>query len=682
MKISIEWLREYLDLPESAEQLALILTMAGHVVESITEIAGDPVLEVEITSNRPDCLSYLGIAREIAALYGTKLRTPRTAKMLRARQERAEYHIEIRDRDLCPRYVGLVLDGIRIGPSPDWMQRRLAASGMRPVNSIVDITNYVLLEYGHPLHAFDFDKLHEGRIIVGRARQGQKMETLDGIERELDSEMLLINDGAGPVAIAGVMGGRDSEISDTTTRVLLECAYFQPASVRRTSKKLGLSTEASYRFERGADWDGPPAAIARTCYWIRRLAGGQIAGSLQDVYPEPIAPVRIGLRRDRAEALLGVSLTPEFIGSTLKSLHFKPVRQGKGQWLVQCPTFRADMELEADLIEEVARFYGYQRIPATIPASRSAGQSSAVHSPEQATRHIMRGLGFSEIMSLSFAGEQDQRRFPPPEGQSLEIRNPLTEETRFLRAALVPGLVRAVKCNFNHNQYQVQLFEIAKIFRRGADGAVCERNTLAMVGTGAGAGRSWLDPGAEYDFYRLKGAVLALLAGLRCAPAEVVPAPPPAWLNEASSAALMIDGKCLGVLGALHPALAEEYKLKQTVHIAEIDFQGLCPYLFSPIRFQPLARFPSVERDLSITVSREVSYGALRRAILDLGIGELAALELTDVYEGDQIPAGRVGMTLRFTFLDREGTLVIDRVQRFSDNVVRLLRESFGAELR
>jgi len=682
MKISIEWLREYLDLPESPEQLRLSLTMAGHVVESIADIDGVPVLELEITANRPDCLSYLGVARELAALYGRKVRAPGTAKALQAREERAAYHIEIRDRDLCPRYVGLVLDGIRIGPSPDWMQRRLTASGMRPVNNIVDITNYVLLECGHPLHAFDFDKLHEGRIVVGRARQGQRMETLDGVERELDGEMLLINDGAGPVAIAGVMGGRDSEISDTTTRVLLECAYFRPASIRRTAKKLGLSTEASYRFERGADWNGTLAAIARTCYWIRQLAGGRIAGSLQDVYPEAIAPVQIDLRRDRAEALLGVGLAPEFIESTLKSLQFKPVRKGKDQWRVQCPTFRADVELEADLIEEIARFYGYQRIPSTIPACKSAGQSAPVHSLEQAARHALRGLGFSEIMSLSFASLQDQQRFPTPEGQPLEIRNPLTEETQFLRTSLVPGLVKTVKGNFNHDQNSVRLFEIAKVFRRGADGAVAERNTLAMAGSGGGIGQNWLDPGAEYDFYRLKGAIRALLAALRCAPAEIVPAAPPSWLNEAFSAALMVDGKCLGILGGLHPSLIEEYKLKQALYVAEIDFQGLCPHLFSPIQFKPLARFPGVERDLSITVSREVSYGALRQAILGLGIRELSSLELTDVYEGNQIPAGRVGMTLRFTFLDPEGTLVVDRVQRFSDNIVHLLRDSFGAELR
>jgi phenylalanyl-tRNA synthetase beta chain len=682
MKISIEWLREYLDLPEGLEQLRSSLTMAGHVVESITEVAGTTVLELEITSNRPDCLSYLGVAREIAALYGTKIRLGRTAKSMRARKERVAYSIDIRDRDLCPRYVGLVLDGIRVGPSPEWMQRRLEACGMRPVNNIVDITNYVLLERGHPLHAFDFDKLHEGKIIVSRARSGQKMVTLDGVERDLDNEMLLINDGAGPVAIAGVMGGRDSEISDATTRALLECAYFQPASIRRTSKKLGLSTEASYRFERGADWDGPLAAVARTCYWMQELARGRVAGSVQDVYPAVIAPVQISLSRDHAEALLGVSLSPEFIESTLKHLHFRPVRQGKGKWLVRCPSYRADMELEADLIEEIARFFGYQNIPATIPACKSSGQFSAVHATEQAARNIMRGLGFSEIMSLSFAGEQDHRRFPLPDGQPLEIRNPLTEETQFLRASLTPGLVKTVKHNFNHNQRQVRIFEIAKTFRRGADGAVSERNTLAMIGTGLSTGRNWRNPGAEYDFYHLKGAVMALLAGLRCAPPEVVPARAPGWLNDASSAALMVDGKCLGVLGSLHTALEEEFKLKQTVFIAEIDLQGLYPYLFSPTQFKPLARFPTVERDLSIVISREVSYGALRLAILSLGMGELAALELMDVYEGDQIPAGKVGMTLRMIFLDRGGTLVVDRVQSFSDNIVNLLQSSFGAELR
>ncbi len=682
MKISIEWLQEYVDLPDNLARLREDLSMAGLVVESMAEVDGTTVLEIEVTSNRPDCLSCIGIAREIAALYGRKLRRTPAEKVLHVDEERIPFRIEILDPDLCPRYVGLVMDGIRQGPSPAWMQRRLEACGMRPVDIIVDITNYVLLERGHPLHAFDFDRLDQGRIVVARALAGQRMSTLDGVERVLDAEMLLINDGAGPVAIAGVMGGRDSEISDATRRVLLECAYFRPASIRRTSKKLGLSTEASYRFERGADWNGPLDAIARTCYLIRRLAGGRVAGSVQDIYPAPVAPVEIELSHERAEALIGVKLEPSFVTSTLKRLNFKPVRKGRGRWLVECPTYRADMELEADLIEEIARFYGYQNIPTTVPAGKTAGQPSPVSPYERAARNILLGFGYSEAINLSFAGAMEIRRFPLSEGRPLEIRNPLTEDTQFLRAFLVPGLVNTARSNFNHDQRELRVFEIGKVFRRRPEGAVVEQNRLGILGTGRFAGRNWHNTSADYDFYHLKGVITALLTGLRSEPADVVPAPPTAWLNQTSSAAIMIGGVSFGVMGELHHDLAEEFKLKQPVFVAEIDFEALYPHLFSPVRFEPLARFPSVERDLSIIVSQEIAYEPLRKGILGLGITQLAALNLMDVYEGEQIPAGKIGMMLRLTFLDREGTLTVDRVQSFSDNIRTFLRDRYGAELR
>ncbi len=682
MKISIEWLNEFLELPETLGQLREDLTMAGLVVESVTELNGTTVLELEVTSNRPDCLSYLGVAREVAALYGRQLRSFPTARVMRRGKDRISYTIEIRDPDLCPRYVGLVLDGIRVRPSPDWMQRRLEASGMRPVNNIVDITNYVLLERGHPLHAFDYDRLREGRIVVARAREGQKMVTLDGIERQLDGEMLLINDGAGPVAIAGVIGGLESEIGQATRRVLLECAYFQPASIRRTSRKLELSTEASYRFERGADWNGPPDAIARTCYLMRELAGGRVAGGVQDEYPRKLEPVRIELGIGPAQKLLGVSLTPEFVESTLKRLCFRPLRRGKGRWRVECPTYRADMELEADLIEEVARFYGYQNIPTTLPPSRSAGEPSAVYPAERAARSILLGLGYTETMNLTFSSSQDNRRFPLTEGRPLEISNPLTEDTQFLRGFLASGLVRAARHNFNHDQRLVRVFEIGKVFRRGPDGGVIERRGLGLLGTGGAVGANWRNSRPEYDFFHLKGVVNALLAGLRCRQPEVVPAQHVNWLNQSTASAIMIDGKCLGVMGSLHQDLEEEFKLKQPVYLAEIDFQELIPYLFAPVRFEPLARFPEVERDLSFIVSQDVSYASVRAGILGLAIGELAAIDLIDVYEGGQIPAGKVSMTLRLGFVDRETTLTVDRVQGFSDNIRAFLRNRYGAENR
>jgi phenylalanyl-tRNA synthetase beta chain len=682
MRISIEWLRDFLDLPEDLGRMRQELSMVGLVVESMTETDGGPVFEIEITSNRPDCLSHIGVAREIAALYGKKLKAPPVSRVLRAAEERIPYSIEIHDPDLCPRYVGLVFDGIKVAPAPAWMQRRLEAAGMRPVNNVVDITNYVLLERGHPLHAFDFDRLRQGKIVVARASAGQKMVTLDGIERELDDQMLLINDGGGPVAIAGVMGGLNSEISSGTTRVLLECAYFLPVSVRRTSKKLQLSTEASYRFERGADWDGVVAASARTSCLLQKYAGARIAGSMQDVCPAPIVPARIPLERAHAERLLGVSIPSDFIESTLKRLRFKPARKGRGKWLIECPSYRADMELEADLIEEIARFFGYQNIPATLPPSKRVGAHSPVYEYEQAARRILRGLGYSETMSLSFARQEDHAKFPLPSGHPLEIRNPLTEDTQSMRGRLAPGLVRVARHNFHHDQREVRIFEIGKTFARMPDGSVDERHTAGILGTGAWSGKNWHNPAPDYDFFHIKGAVCSLLAGLRCAPFEIVPAGDVPWLDEAESASVVVEERRLGVLGRLHPGLEGELKLKQPVYLAEIDFQPLMPYLFAPVSFQSLARFPAVDRDISIVVPKEVSYSEIRKGILGLGVETLASVDLVDVYEGDPIPPGKMSLTLRLVFLDRESTLTVDRVQGFSDNMRNFLREHFGAEGR
>ncbi len=683
MKISVEWLQEYVEISESPEKLKEDLTMAGLLVESITDSGGTPVLEVEVTSNRPDCLSHTGVAREVAALYRRSLKMPPVARHLTVREERTPYSIEVKDPELCPRYTGLVMDGIEVGPSPEWMRRRLEAAGMRPVNSIVDITNYVLLELGHPLHAFDFELLRDGKIVVARARPGEYIQTLDGVGRELDGEMLLINDGKRPVAIAGVMGGAESEISGSTRKVLLECAYFQPASVRRTSKKLGLSTEASYRFERGADWEGTLPAIARTCHLIEKLAGGRISGSVQDVYPSRMDPVEVLLHRERAEALLGVKLTDEFVRDTLKRLDFKPARKGKGLWLVTCPTWRADMELEADLVEELARFHGYQNIPTTLPPGRSVGEHSHVFEFEKTVRRILRGLGYSEAVNLSFASEADDRRFAPWEqAERVAIRNPLTEDTEFLRTTMAPGLVKSVRRNFNFDQYQVRLFEIGRVYRRQAGGAPTERNTLGIVGTGGITGHNWHQTPEEYDFFHMKGVVASLLHGLRAGMLQVAPAQDVGWLNPANATAILIDGKRVGVIGGLHPELGDLHKFRQNVFLAEIDCVELAGRAFKPIQYEPLPKYPSVERDLSVVVPRDVTYGSVRNGILGLGIPELVSLDLVDVYEGDKIPEGKLSITLRFTYQDRERTLTVDRVQGFSDNVLTYLRNTYGAELR
>jgi phenylalanyl-tRNA synthetase beta chain len=656
--------------------------MIGLLVESIAEVRGTAVLDIEVTSNRPDCLSHMGIAREVAALYKRPLRYPLAQEKLTVSPDAVPYKIEIRDPDLCPRYVGLVLGGIRVGTSPAWLQQRLEAAGMRPLNNIVDITNYVLLEMGHPLHAFDFDILRRGKIVVARAMQGEKMQTLDGIDRDLDGDMLLINDGEGPVAIAGVMGGLNSEISPSTTRVLLESAYFQPASIRRTSRKLGLSTEASYRFERGADWENTVPAIARACYLIEQLAGGHIAGSMQDIYPSKKEPVRVVLKRENATALLGVELSGEFIESTLRQLDFRVEECGKGAWNVACPTCRADMELEADVIEELARFHGYQNIPATLPPSCTAGTLSPTYELENSLRQMMVGHGYCEAVALSFSSEADHKEFHPLQGERIAVRNPLTEDTQFMRTTLAPGLVKSAKRNFNFDQHLVRLFEIGKVYYRGLNGVPTERNALGILGTGGFADCNWMSPEASYGFFHLKGVLTALLRNARICAFQIEPTDSIGWLNPMDSAALKIDGEVMGILGSLSPFLEDKYKLKQPVYLAEINLERLAHYAFSAISYEPLPRYPSVERDLSIVLSRDLDYQAVNRGIFQLAIPELTDIVLIDVYEGEKIPAGKVGLTLRLMFQDREKTLTIDRVQDFINTILSFLTKSFSAELR
>jgi phenylalanyl-tRNA synthetase beta chain len=682
MKISIEWLKEYVDIQESPEKLKEDLSMIGLLVEGIAEAPGSTVLEIEVTSNRPDCLSHIGVAREIAALYCRPLRYPPVQEKPSVSPERIPFAIEIEDPKLCPRYVGLVLDGVKVGTSPEWMQQRLEAAGMRPLNNVVDITNYVLLEMGHPLHAFDFDVLRRAKIVVGRARPGDKFKTLDGTERNLDGDTLMINDGEGPVAIAGVMGGMNSEISSATGRVLLESAFFQPASIRRTSKRLGLSTEASYRFERGADWNNTIPAITRACFLMEQLAGGRIAGSLQDAYPAIKDPVHIQLRQKHAASLLGVDLTAEFIESILTRLAFKLVKEGEGIWDVTCPSHRADMELEADLIEELARFYGYGNIPSSLPPSEIVGVHSPAYHLENAVRSLLTGQGFHEAVNLSFASETDHADFPTGDGNRIAVRNPLTEDTQFMRTSLAPGLVRSAKRNFNYNQHQVCLFEIGKVYGPGPDGTPTEKNRLGILATGGSTGQNWTVAASAHTFFHIKGLVSALLRGIRVCSFEIEGTDSVEWLNRADAAVLKIAGESAGLLGSLAPALEEKYKIRQPLYLVEIDFDRLARYAFSPIQYEPLPKYPLVERDVSIVVGRDAAYRSISGGIRELGIEELAGIDLIDVYEGEKIPKGKVGLTLRFTFQDRERTLTVDRVQSFIDTVLLYLKNTYEAGLR
>ena len=697
MDISYNWLRELAGVQVAPRELAERLTMAGLAVDSVKEAGDDFVLEFDLTSNRPDCLSHLGIAREAAALAGGSVRLPDTE--IQRVEGRAEQFaaVEIADADLCPRYAARVVRGVKIGPSPDWLARRLQAIGQRPINNVADITNFVLHEMGQPLHAFDLAKLAEYRIVVRRARAGERIRTLDGAERELDGQMLVIADAARAVAVAGVMGGEETEISGATTDVLVESAYFDPQSVRRTSKVLGLQTEASYRFERGVDIEGVRRAQDRCVALICEIAGGTATEDAIDVYPRRLAPPTVHFRPRRVEELTGLSVPAEESVRILRSLGFEAGGRGEGEKLsFVAPTWRTDVSIEEDLVEEVARVYGYERIGEALPPSPVTGEYLAGDRRRRAARQVLTAAGFNEAINISFVDEASAleesggSRFEPVpalqtvegEGAFVKLSNPIVEGARLMRPSLLPGLLEATRHNFNHGTRDVRLFETGRVFASGAGDAgrpnEVEAFALLLTGEALEEGRA---AGRPLDFFDLKGALEAAadamrVGGLGFAPASV------RHLREGQGARVSLGGVEVGTLGRLSEEVAAGYKFRQPVYVAEVSLSALLSSGESPARYTPLPRYPSVVRDVSLVAERRVTYGEMRGAVLALGLEECRGVTLVDVYEGANLPEGRRSLTLRVEYRADDRTLRDEEVDAVHARVVAALEGEFGAQLR
>jgi phenylalanyl-tRNA synthetase beta chain len=615
MKISYQWLGDFLDLDVDASGLANLLTKVGLAVEEIEELENDSVLDVEVTTNRPDCLNHLGIAREIAAQLGLQLKSPDFSPPQDEADPSTQLStgVSIENRELCPRYAARVLSEFTIGESPDWLKARLEAVGQRPINNIVDITNYVLLEVGHPLHAFDYHKLEEHRIIVRAAKPSERLTTLDGFERQLDSSMLVIGDARQPVAMAGIMGGEGSEVSQDTRVILLESAYFNPASIRQTARQLGLRTEACFRFERGADPQIPVKALNRTCRLIQEIAGGVMAGPVLDEFPNPPAQNSVQLRSQRLVKVLGVEIDPGFVTDTLSRLEFETSTTEKGIWQVQVPSFRVDVEIEDDLVEEVARHYGYDRIESTYPATSSLGRFLPTDEHDRRLTGTLEGLGFWEAFNYVFTHPSREAAFWNSSPSMAAISNPLTEEDTHLRVSLVPGLVEALRRNLNHGNKNVRLFEMGKVFapgdtKGGAD--FKETSRLGLVVTGTFYQPFWNTAHDDFHFHHLKGVVETLLGRLGCR-GEFEQTSDISFLHPGMAASLSTDGDPIGVLGQLRPELQEAYKFLQPVFVAELFLDPLYGRPLPEPRYESFERLPSVERDLSFIVDKEVEYATM-----------------------------------------------------------------------
>ncbi|OUN01012.1 MAG: phenylalanine--tRNA ligase subunit beta [Firmicutes bacterium ZCTH02-B6] len=667
-----------------------VLPQDAPLGKSVLDAVGldDTVLHLEIYPNRPDCLSVIGIAREVAALAGTRLRLPQVDVTDVDEPVAQATAVEVADTELCPRYTARVMRQVRIGPSPAWLVQRLRVAGMRSINNVVDITNFVMWEWGQPLHAFDYDTLRGGRIIVRRARAGETLVTLDGVERPLDEDMLVIADAERPVGVAGVMGGGNSEVTEGTRAVLLESANFQPVSVRRTARRLGLRTEASHRFEKGLDPNLAAVASLRAAQLIQELAGAQVLAGMIDIYPHPVEPRTVACRPQRIRRLLGTHLSDEEIAAYLEALDLSVQRDGE-RLLVTVPTFRPDIQQEADLAEEVARLHGYDQVPDALPGGTSqvGGQRHPLPLLDR-VRNVLVAMGLMECVTYSFVhpATADRLRWAQddPRRRFIPLRNPLSEEHAVMRTSLLGGLLEAAARNRSRGVRAVHLFEIGAVYHPKnlpLTELPDERRKIGILMMGPVPQEQWGGRLSEVTFYHLKGAVERLLAELGIA-GSFAPGSDPSF-HPGRQAILSVGGQPAGILGEVHPVVADAYDLDETrIYAAELDVAALAGALPGATRYRPLPRFPAVERDVALLVPKDVTAGAVTASIRDAAGELLEDLVLFDVYEGPQVAAGHRSLAYALTLRAADRTLTDEEANTVVARIEETLERELGVRLR
>ncbi len=687
MFISYNWLRELTATKLTPDEIRERLTGVGLAIDSFEARGDDFVIDVEVPSNRGDCLSHVGIAREIAVIDKSQVASTKS-QVSKTEGKTADFaSVTIDDPDLCPRYSARVVRGAKIAPSPEWLVKKLEAIGQRTINNVADITNYVLHELGQPLHAFDLEKLQESKIIVRRARRGEKVKTLDGVERTLDEQMLVIADAARPVALAGVMGGEDSEISNATTDILIESAYFNASSVRRTAKVLGLNTEASHRFERGTDPEGVLRAQERCVELICEIAGGRATEDALDVYPNPVKSREATLRPARVEAITSLRVETEEMQRILTALGFEQRAPDGAALKFIVPSWRHDVSIEEDLIEEVARHTGYDQIKEALPPANSAGEYHSTESRKRALRTILSARGYDEAIGFSFIEQTNDFELIPAfaaagASSAVVLTNPIIEEASQMRQTLLPGLLKSAQHNINHGTRSLSLFELGRVFVSLQPGELPEEHeALTMVATGGVllAGRA--QPEREVDFYDVKGALDAAVEAINLPPLDFETAELK-HLRPGQSAAVSVNGKAVGSIGRLSEAVAASYKFRQPVFVAEVDLTALLAASELPVRYTPLPRFPSIVRDVSLLVDRTVALATLISTIAEQSAPHFIGSQFVGTYEGQGIPDDKRSVTLRLEYRAADRTLRDDEVDAIHWPVVEALKQKFKAELR
>ena len=656
----MNWLKEYIDYNWKPEELAHRLTMAGIAIEGVEEEGDDHIMDLDLTPNRGDCLGMINLAREIAALNGNQIRIPEINLSENGDKIDEFIAVELADPDLCRRYAARLVKNVVIKESPDWMQKALIKSGIRPINNVVDITNYVMLETNQPLHAFDYHLL-EGRnkkIVVRRAKAGENFVTLDENERTLDSEMLVITDGQRAIALAGVMGGFNTEIQGDTRDVLIESAWFLGPNIRRTSRRLALRTDSSQRFEKGSDINGVIYAVNRAAALMQELADGEVVTGICDAYPTPEPNRVIILRPDRVSRLLGTELNMDQIKSYLQSLTF-PIEESDGVLKVEAPTYRPDITMEVDLIEEIARLHGYDNIPAVLPVGNTTqGGLNAVQKFRDRVREVM-AHNLYEVVNYSFINpvQLDNLRLPAnaSERQVVVVANPLSEEQGIMRTTLLPGLLGTAATNLARKNENLAFFEMGAVFYPSEDRLPMENMQLGAIVTGS-QDINWLQNKVNLDFYYLKGLTEDLLRQLNIKDFDFEPVQIESY-HPGRTARILSGGIVLGVIGEVHPLVLQNYDIKPRCCAMELNMEALYACSKDRVMMQEITRYPAVERDMAILVETTRHASEVLKVIREAGSEYLCQVVVFDVYTGEQVPPGYKSMAFRFLFQAPDRTL-------------------------
>lgn len=667
-------------LPDSADVGSRLIDALG---------LNDVVFEIGITPNRPDCLSVIGIAREVAAILGKEVKYPEYGVLEEGGDIEELVSVDVQDPEGCPRYSCRVITGVKIAPSPEWLKKRLEASGIRSINNVVDITNFVLLELGQPLHAFDYDLIEGGRVLVRSAREGEVIKTLDGVERDLTKGDLVICDVKRPIAIAGVMGGGNTEVLEDTRNILLESAYFNPVRVRRTSKRTGLRSESSYRFERGVDPNGVVSALDRASELIRRLASGRVVKGRIDAYPNPIKPSEVRLSIRRMESVLGTGIEPDVIRRIFEGLGLEILGSRDGEMTLRIPTFRVDLTREIDLIEELARHYGYNRIPTTIPLiPMTTDGLKRERMLEERAKEILVSFGFFEVINYSFEDPELLALFDGT--RPLGILNPLTREGSVMRTSLVPGIMRNVILNLNRQAQDIRLFEVGKAYIPREYGLPEEVKRIAAVATGRRQPELW--DKEEFDFFDLKGILERIIEAFSLSNrarfvdsigSEEAEAPQIKFLHPGKSARILIGDEEVGYMGELHPGIREKLEVSKRVFLFEIDLEKLFAYSsLTGKRFTPLPKFPSVRRDIALIVDEGVPVGKILDELRRVEPNLIEEVSVFDVFKGGSVEKGKKSVAVSIVLRAADKTLTDEEVDDIQARGLSRLQSTVGAELR